>query len=967
IRLFLAYASFKDFAVYQMDVKSAFLYGKIKEEVYVFHPPGFEDPDFPDRVYKVEKALCGVPKKKLCTEFEKIMHKKFQMSSMGELTFFLGLFQVNPKVSHLYVVKRIFRYLKGQPKLGLWYPKDSPFDLVAYTDSDYAGASLDRKSIRGGCQFLGCRLISWQCKKQTVVANYTTEAEYIYIDNESTICIVKNPVFHSKTKHIEIRHHFIRDSNEKKLIQMIKIHTDKNVADLLTKAFDKEIGVNAGDSKLMLLEKVNAARHNLLLLVVKTVNGEVQLQALVDGKKVTIIETSQLALMGYEKPSQKLTFYKALFSPQWKFLIHTSPAMLRLNMVKNVDCSVKFLMYPRFVQVFLDKQIGDMSTHDEIFVTPSHTKKVFGNMQALVDGKKVIITETSVRRDLQLEDAEGIECLPNADIFEQLALMGISLKVWPLQQRVLDLENTKTAQAQEISSLKLRVKRLEKKGGSRTHKLKRLFKVSRSAKVVSSKDEGLGDQEDAFKQGRKIDDIEQDADVTLVDVTQGRYDDAQMFDTYVFNSEEVFVAEKSEKVVEEVVSTAEVSAAATITTEEITLAQALAEFRSAKPKVVVQEPVQSTTTTSPSTIPKAKSITFRDPGESTTRTTLTPIPSNIKDKGKAKMIKPEKPLKKKEKIRLNEELAFKLQAEEEEQARLAREKVEKVEEANISWDNVQAMIKANRLLAERFQAREQEEFTDKEKARLFVELLEKRKKHFAALRAQEKRNKPPTKAQNKKIQKLFDKAMTRVNMFVDMDTELVKEISKKAEAEMSQESSSKRAGEELEQEIAKKQKMEDYKEKENLKQCFEIVQDNEVAINAIPLATKPAIIVDYKIHRKGKQGYYEIMRADGSSKIYYYLVSWSKALTKKIWKLYGKDLIWRNLQGKKVLLLRLYDSCGIHFVRFEDMHVYMLVDKRYPLTPVTITDMLNKKLKSDYWNEMCYQLLKLMTKQLKKQ
>ncbi|GKA60089.1 uncharacterized mitochondrial protein-like protein [Tanacetum coccineum] len=88
-------------------------------------------------------------------------------------------YQVNPKVSHLHAVKRIFRYLKGQPKLGLWYPKDSPFDLVAYTDSDYAGASLDRKSTTGGCQFLGCRLISWQCKKQTVVANSTTEAEYV--------------------------------------------------------------------------------------------------------------------------------------------------------------------------------------------------------------------------------------------------------------------------------------------------------------------------------------------------------------------------------------------------------------------------------------------------------------------------------------------------------------------------------------------------------------------------------------------------------------------------------------------------------------------------------------------------------------------------------------------------------------------------------------------------------------------
>ncbi|GJT74346.1 hypothetical protein Tco_1041071 [Tanacetum coccineum] len=246
-----------------------------------------------------------------------------------------------------------------------------------------------------------------------------------------------------------------------------------------------------------------------------------------------------------------------------------------------------------------------------------------------------------------------------------------------LSDRVLDLETSKIAQAKEIASLKKRVKKLERKRKSKTPRMKRLFKIGRSAQVVSSEDEGLGDQEDASKQGRKIDDIDKDAEVTLVNETQGRYDDAQMFDTNVFNGEEVFVAEQSEKVVEEVVSTAEVSAATTITTEEITLAQALAELRSAKPKVMVQEPVQSTTTTAPSTIPKAKSITFRDPNESTTRTTLTPIPSNIKDKGKAKIIEPEKPLKMKEQIILDEELAFKLQAkEEEEQARLAREKAD---------------------------------------------------------------------------------------------------------------------------------------------------------------------------------------------------------------------------------------------------------------------------------------------------
>ncbi|GKC52669.1 hypothetical protein Tco_1075414 [Tanacetum coccineum] len=175
-------------------------------------------------------------------------------------------FQVTSKTSHLNAVKRIFRYQKGKPKLGLWYPRVSSFDLEAYSDSDYAGVNLDRKSTTRGCQILGRILISWQCKKQTIVATSTTEAEYvatanccrqvlwiqnqmldygfnfmnikIYIDNESTICIVKNLVFHSKTKHIAIRHHFIRDAYEKKLIQVLKIHTDDNVADLLTKAFD---------------------------------------------------------------------------------------------------------------------------------------------------------------------------------------------------------------------------------------------------------------------------------------------------------------------------------------------------------------------------------------------------------------------------------------------------------------------------------------------------------------------------------------------------------------------------------------------------------------------------------------------------------------------------------------------------------------------------------------------------------
>ncbi|GJU70437.1 hypothetical protein Tco_1256696 [Tanacetum coccineum] len=241
---------------------------KIENEVYACQPPGFEYPDFPVKYKKLKKALYrlyqALPKLSMgeltCLQVKQkedgilISQDKYVNEILNKFGFSdvkttstpmethknllkdekekmrmntlcaCARFQVNPKISHLHAVKRIFRYLKGQPKLGLWYPRDSPFDLVAYTDSDYAGASLDRKSIIGGYRFLGCKLISWQCKKQTVVANSTTEAKQtkIHIDNESIIYIVKNPVFHSKTKHIEIRHHFIRDSKEKKLFRMNK-------------------------------------------------------------------------------------------------------------------------------------------------------------------------------------------------------------------------------------------------------------------------------------------------------------------------------------------------------------------------------------------------------------------------------------------------------------------------------------------------------------------------------------------------------------------------------------------------------------------------------------------------------------------------------------------------------------------------------------------------------------------------
>ncbi|GJS22747.1 putative ribonuclease H-like domain-containing protein [Tanacetum coccineum] len=288
--------------------KSAFLYGTIEEEVYVCQPPSFEDLLFPDKVYKVEKALYSLhqaPRAWCMLVISSLgpQRSHYVMSLKKEDVIFINQDKyvaeilkkfdfVNVKTAstpmepnkalvkdeeaedvdvHLYrsMIGSLMYLTASRPDIMFAVcacARDSPFNLEAFSDSDYARTSLDRKSTIGGCQFLGKRLISWQCKKHTIVANSTTEAEYvatanccrhvlwiqnqmldygpnfmntkIYIDNESTICIVKNPVFHSKTKHIEIRHHFIRDSFKKKLIQAIKIHTDHNVADLLTKAFD---------------------------------------------------------------------------------------------------------------------------------------------------------------------------------------------------------------------------------------------------------------------------------------------------------------------------------------------------------------------------------------------------------------------------------------------------------------------------------------------------------------------------------------------------------------------------------------------------------------------------------------------------------------------------------------------------------------------------------------------------------
>ncbi|GKA52442.1 putative ribonuclease H-like domain-containing protein [Tanacetum coccineum] len=692
IRLLLAYASFKDFVVYQMDVKSAFLYGKIEKEVYVCQPLGFEDPEFPDRVYKID--IFGSTKKKLCIEFEKLMHKKFQMSSMGELTFFLGL-QVTQKDDGIFISQdkymdeilkkfslstvktastpmetskpllkdaeaedvdvHLYRSMIGslmyltssRPDIMFavcaCYPKDSPFDLEAYSDSDYAGASLDRKSITGGkdCQ--------WGS------------------------------------------------------------------------------------------EDTSPSRWE-----------------------------EELERMRYENLTQKLTFYKAFFSPQWKFLIHTNLQCLSAkttawnefsstmasaiiclatnqkfnfskyifdNMVKNLEGGVKFLMYQRFVQVFLDKQVEGMTKHKEIYVTPSHTKRegkgfsgrvtpLFQTMmvqapEELGEGSEIPTDPQYTPTIIQPSTSQPQKKQPRSKQRKDTEVPQPSGSIKPITDEAANAKHVPTHSNDPLfSALKETVKKLEKRNKSRTPGLKRLRKVGR---FVSSEDEGLGAQEDTFKQGRKIADL--DADI------------------------------EQEVEVEKAVSTAKVTTVSAITTtvDELTLAQTLIEIKAAKPKDVT---TAATTTTTAVTRPKARGVVVQDLSEfrTTSTSSQTSQLSQAKDK-----------------------------------------------------------------------AQEQEELTVEEKSKLFVEIMDKRKKHFARLKAKEQRRKPSTKAQRRnqmyaylkkmagythsqlknksfdEVQKAFDKTTGWIDSFVSMDSEVVKGGKDKDEGSVTraEERSSKRAGTEL--------------------------------------------------------------------------------------------------------------------------------------------------------------------------
>ncbi|GJT72464.1 ribonuclease H-like domain-containing protein [Tanacetum coccineum] len=405
----------------------------------------------------------------------------------------------------------------------------------------------------------------------------------------------------------------------------------------------------------LMMEKLFGMKLELIMVIIteSTIRRDLQLE---DEEGVDCLPNAtifkQLGLMG-----PKITAWNEFSSTMASAIICLAinqkfnfSKFIFESMIRNLeDVSGKFLMYPRKPKR-KDTQVPRPSGHTE-HVVDKAVHKELGNslvraittassLEAEQDSGNIAKTRSKATPNesssLGTTSGGGLRCQET---------MGDTIAQTKFKNKVLDLEKTKTTLANEIASLKRRVKKLEHKQRSRTQWLKRLRNVGATTMVESfGNEEDLG--EDASKQGRKINAIDVDEDITLVN------DDAdkEMFDVDALNGKEVFVAGQNENVVEEIVDAAQVSTAATtvtITTEEVTLSQALADLKSTKPK--------------------AKGIAFREP-------------------------EPEKPLKKKDQLKLDEEIALKLQAEIDEEEIINRAEKEKIDEANIAWDDIQAKV-----------------------------------------------------------------------------------------------------------------------------------------------------------------------------------------------------------------------------------------------------------------------------------
>ncbi|GJR59814.1 putative ribonuclease H-like domain-containing protein [Tanacetum coccineum] len=743
---------------------NAFLYGKIKEEVVCICPTtGSKDPDFPDRVYKVEKALYGLhqaprawyetlstylldngfqrgkidktlfikrhkgdillvqvyvddiifgsTKKELCNAFEKLMHEKFQMSSIGELTFFLGL-QVQQK------------------KDGIFISQDKYVDEILKKFGSMIGSLMYLTSSKPNIMFAVCACARYQVNP-----------------NVSQLRPVKR-IF----------------SLQQEVVNSLDVDSGK-----------------AKKSVRLMMEKLFGMELELIL--VKTVNGEAQLHALVDGKKIIINESTvrrdlqlkdaegidclpnstifeELTRMGYEKILQKLTFYKPFFSPQWKFMIHTilqclsakttawdefsstmASAIICLatnqkfnfskysfeSMVKNLDnVSGKFLMYPRFIQVFMNQQLDGLPSHKRIYDAPSHTKKIFRNMKRVGKGFSGRVTPLFptmvVQNQSELGEGSAMPTDPHhtPTIIESSSQPQKTQK--PKKPKRNDTQVTQSSSPIDIVADEAVHKEL---GDSLVRAATTAFSLEAEhnsgnisktrSKATPNESSFLGTTSGGGPRRQE----------TMRDtIAQTRFENVSKLsnDPLFARGNKLRSGEDSLKLTE-LMELFGLSTRVESSGDEESLGED-ASKQARRINVIdadeditlvnVQDDVEmfdvNTLIALKSVKPKVKGVVMQEP--STTTITISS-----------------------QQLSHDKEIALKLQAEIDEKERIARDEEENIDEANIAWDDIQAKVYADYQLVERLQAEEEEQFTIEQKATLFKELLEKRRKYFAAKRA----------------------------------------------------------------------------------------------------------------------------------------------------------------------------------------------------------------------------------------
>nr|GEV04318.1 putative ribonuclease H-like domain-containing protein [Tanacetum cinerariifolium] len=823
IRLFLAYASFKDFVVYQMDVKSDFLYGKIEEE------PLLKDEDGEEVDVHMYRSMIG-----------SLMYLTSLRPNIMFAVCACARYQVNPKVSHLHGVKRIFRYLKGQPKFGLWYLKDSSFDLVAYTDSDYARASLDRKSTIGGCQFLVCRLISWQCKKQTVVVNFTTEAEYVAA---SSYCGQSNRRLVTTQEHA-LKMSWARSNQRSYYIQIFYHGLDEPTQGILDVTARGIFLYKSPNQAFQLLEDKVLFKH--------------------DWSTKSKIEHHQESISfadGSDSNTDNSRFMKKLealkVDSQFQSLNEEIQEMCKnynnckgyLN--QNYHDSYPHQSYhdPNDSEKSLTELNNDVRNDLEDFKRCIHSMRtVHWKLFARDNGKTTGVLPKKKSKAINQEpqfktDPENQS--PNSWITKEFQIWFEQtvdfLNASPIKY-ALTVNPTVYTSCIEQFWATIKAKTVNGEGQLRAlvdgKKTKRKdTELPQTSVPTSVADETVNEEMN--------DSLEKAATTaTSLDAEQDKYNIYETQSKVTHNEAgsqgtssgggprfqeamgDAVAQTRSERVskvsndpllagvntprsggdslkLNELMELCTNLQNMVLDLETIKTTQAM-EIKSLKRKVKKLEKKQRVKHAKPK--PKAKGIVFHEPEEFTTTTTAA-IPKP-KSQDNAKF---------------------------ENEQRFASERAQQEQEANIalieSWDDVQAKIDAEYQLDERLQAKE--------------------KKSCA------------------KIQELFGKAIKKLNTFIDFKTELVEKSSKKAEVEITQEGSSKRARDELKQKRCKKQKVEDDKESEELKKCLKIISDDgdDVTIDATPLSSKSPTIIDYKIYQERKKSYFQIFRADGCGEL----------------------------------------------------------------------------------------------------